>query len=158
MRARKFNWIDGLIIIAVVIVGLGIFWRMTGQVESATAKGGKFYYTVEVKALRQMGVDAIEKSIGKQFNMNDKARSDYMGILLNYEARLSQKEIEMENGKFVLAEIPERYDVTLFFEIDGQINDVGYWTPQLSNIGAGASVIMKSKYVHFEGNIGRVWE
>jgi len=155
---RKLNWVDGLIILAVIIVGLGVFWRMAGQVESATAKSGKFYYTVEVKALRQMGVDAVIKSGGKQFNMNDKARSDFMGYLVNWDVRPSQKEIEMENGKFVRAEIPERYDVTLVFEIDGQINDVGYWTPQLSNIGAGAKVIMKSKYVHFEGNIGKVWE
>jgi len=155
---RKLNWVDILIILVAIIVGLGIFWRMTGQVESATAKNSRFYYTVEVKALRQMGVDGIEKSVGKQFNMSDKARTDYMGKLSRYEARPSQKEIEMADGRFVPAEIPERYDVTLFFEIDGQINDVGYWTPQLSNIGAGAKVVLKSKFVYFEGHIGRVWE
>ncbi|MCL2739616.1 MAG: DUF4330 family protein [Oscillospiraceae bacterium] len=158
MKLRKPNWVDILIILAVIIVGLGIFWRMTGQVENATAKSSRFYYTVETQKLRQMGVDGIEKSVGKQFNMSDKARSDFMGTLLSYEARPAQKEIEMADGSWVWAEIPERYDVTLFFEIDGQVNDVGYFTPQLSNLGAGCKVILKSKFVYFEGHVGKVWE
>ena len=150
---RRFNWFDGLIILAIVIVAFGVVSRMTGQVQVATATGSKFFYTIEVKKVRQATVDAIGKSVGKKFNMNDKARTDDMGILLRYEVRPSTLEVEKANGEAVLAEISERFDVTLYFELEGQVNAVGYFTPQLSNIGAGSVVVIRSKFVQVRGSI-----
>lgn len=157
MRKRKFNWFDGLILVAVIIVAFGVYSRMTGRVQSATAVTSEFFYTVEIKKVRQATVDAMEKSVGAKFNMNDKARVDDMGILTGYEVRPSTLELEKANGEAVLAEIPERFDITLEFKLDGVVNDLGYYTPQLSNIGAGATVVIRSKFVQVQGSIGKVW-
>ena len=154
---RKFNWFDVLIVLAVVIVAFGVFSRFAGRVESATATANEFSYTVEIKKVRKATVDAIEKSIGSQFNMNDKARTDDMGFLTEFEVRPSTRELDKVDGTSVLAEIPERFDVTLSFDLNGVINDLGYYTPQLSNIGAGATVVIRSKFVQVQGSIGKVW-
>ena len=157
MKIRnKFNWFDILIILAIIIVAIGVFWRMTGQVQSATATSTKFTYTVEVQKVRQYTVDALNKSIGSKFNMNAPGRTDDMGILQKVDVRPAGKEIEMANGMAVFGTIPDRFDVTLTLELGGVVNNLGYFAPQLSNIGAGASVIVKSKFVQVQGSIGQV--
>jgi len=153
---HRFNWVDALIILAVIIVGIGVFWRMTGQVQGATSTSATFTYTVEVKEVRQMTVDAMQKSVGMKFNMNDKARVDDMGTLLSADVSPAMRPLAKANGDMVLAAVPERFDMVLTFQLNGQVNDLGYYTPQLSNIGAGASVIIRSKYVQVNGSIGKV--
>jgi|GEM_PF-3489450 len=153
---HRFNWVDALIIVAVIIVAVGVFWRMTGQVQSATSTSSTFTYTVEVKEVRQMTVDAMQKSVGMKFNMNDKARTDDMGTLQSVAVNPAMRPLSKANGDTVAAEVPDRYDMILTFQLNGQVNDLGYYTPQLSNIGAGASVIIRSKYVQVNGTIGFV--
>ena len=153
---HKFNWFDVLIILAVIIVAIGVFWRMTGQVQSATATSTAFSYTVKVQEIRQYSVDALNKSVGCKFNMNAPGRTDDMGVLQSVDARPASKEIDMMNGTAVAGDIPDRFDVTLTFRLNGVVNSLGYYTPQLSNIGAGASVIIKSKYVQVQGSVGAV--
>jgi len=153
---HRFNWFDVLIILAIVVVAIGVFWRMTGQVQSATATSAKFTYTVEVQEVRQYTVYAMNKSIGYKFNLNMPGKTDDMGTLLSVDAVPASKEIDMVNGTAVAGDIPDRFDVTLTLELNGVTNNLGYFTPQLSNIGAGSNVIVASKFGQVQGFIGTV--
>lgn len=150
---RKFNWVDIVIILAIVIIGMGVWARLGDTVERVTAAPTEFSYKVEVRKVRSFTVDALERSLGHEFNMDDRARTDDMGELIEIDVRPATEEVELANGTTRQAEIPNRYDVVLTLRVSGSVNDFGYFTPQLSNIGAGAKVVMTSKFARVQGHI-----
>ncbi|MDR1100793.1 MAG: DUF4330 domain-containing protein [Clostridiales bacterium] len=153
---KKFNWIDGIIILLVFVLGAGVWARFGGTVERTTAKTSEFTYKVDIQRVRQQSIDALYASVGAEFNMEDKARTDDMGTLVALDVRPAMREVELLDGHTVLSEVPKRFDATLTLSLRGNVNDYGFFTPQLSNIGAGAKVTMKSKYAKIQGNIAAV--
>jgi hypothetical protein len=150
---RKLNWVDLIIVLAVVIIGVGAWVRLGNRVERVAPMPTEFVYQVEVRKVRSFSVDALERSIGYPFNLDDRARSDDMGILEVIDVRPAMEEVELNNGTTRRVEIPNRYDVVLTMRINGSVSDIGYLTPQLSNIGAGAKIVFTSKFARVQGHI-----
>jgi uncharacterized protein (UPF0333 family) len=158
MVKRKINFVDTVIVLAVVIVAYGVFSRFGGQVEGSTSKSQEFYYTLQVKKVRQTTVDAVNKSINTKFNMNDKARQDDLGELVGVDVSGAKAEFEKTDGTWGEGVVPDRYDILLTFRIAGSMSEYGYLTPQLSNIGAGTTIVAKSKFAQVQGTILKVWQ
>ena len=153
---RRLNWVDLVIIAVVIVIGIGVWARLGGAVERVTAVPQEFVYQVFVQKLRAPSVEALEQSVGYPFKMDDRARQDDMGVLLDVEVMPAREELERADGTTVHAEIPQRFDVVLTLQVAGNVNDFGYFTPQLTNLGAGAEVIIASKYARVQGFIHEV--
>ena len=154
----KVNVIDLVVVIAVILCVAGVFLRFRGQAGKTIVKPDEFYYEVELKKVRKMTVDMLDKAKGTSFTLADKGRSDDMGVLMDYVVTPAVESIEMQDGTMIERVIPRRWDVRLTLKLNGKMNAGGYMTPQLMNIGAGKQFLLKSKWVSSSGRIVKVWQ
>ena len=154
----KVNVVDLVILLAVIVCVAGVFLRFRGNAGKTIVKMDEFCYEVELRKVRKMTVDVLDKAVGTKFFLADKGRSDDMGVLVSYEATPAVENIEMQDGTIVGRTIPNRWDVKLVLKLNGKVNDGGFLTPQLKAIGAGQEALLKSKWVTSHGRILRVWQ
>jgi hypothetical protein len=153
----KVSIVDAIVALAVIIVAVGIYIRFGGEAGKAVAEDVTFSYTMEVKELRQPSVDALQDSVGMEFFLNEKKDSD-MGTLTNVEVSPAMGIVEKTDGTTQMAEIPEKYDAILTFQMTGRVNDVGYYSPQLQAINVGTTYVIKSKLSTVFGIVTSIWE
>ena len=77
--------------------------------------------TYEIKQVRQVTVDAI--NVGDPIYHYDKGT--YIGKIITKDVKPYSEEVEYE-GKFVMAEIPEKYVVTIVVQADIEETDQYY--------------------------------
>lgn len=143
----KFNWVDALLIVMVIVLIFGAVSRFSGKIQEITASTHMVEYKVKAVGLRTISAEYLQQSMGMQFNMGEKARTDTLGTLVDFEIAPALSNIEMADGSIVAAERPERYDAILTLRLNATVNSSGYYTPQLSNIGVGSNFIIKNKYI-----------
>jgi hypothetical protein len=145
----KVSVVDAALVLVVLLALAGAYARFSG-VGKAVSASQAFTYAMRVDNIRDVSVAELKKSVGLTFGLNEKQQSE-MGELLSVEEFPATGIIELNNGGAVRAPIPERFDVVLKFKVDGRINEKGFYTPQLKEICAGATYVVKSKYVTVYG-------
>ena len=152
----KASIIDITIVVIVIIMCVGVYVRMSGTGNAVTASQ-EFFYTFKVDNVRQPAADALQKSVGHKFSLNEKQQSE-MGVLVSADVNQAYGIIEKSDGTVVSAEIPDRFDVTLTIKLAGRVNDKGYFSPQLREINSGSAYVIKSKFVTAFGTVQKVWQ
>jgi hypothetical protein len=129
--------------------------RIKGTATTAT-NSANFEYTINIYGVKEGAAKGFQASNDTDAFMADNARTDDLGKVVGVEVKPAKDFIEMADGTFTMAELPNRYDVTLTLQLKGTQNDRGYFTPQQSNIGSGGLILGRTKYVFFEGYVGGV--
>jgi hypothetical protein len=80
----KISIVDLAVIAAVVILLAGIYVRFLGGPTKTVVQSSDFYYTLEVKNIRESNLRGLEKSLNGRFYLNEKITSE-MGVLINIE-------------------------------------------------------------------------
>jgi hypothetical protein len=153
----KISIVDLAVIAAVVILLAGIYVRFLGGPTKTVVQSSDFYYTLEVKNIRESNLRGLEKSLNGRFYLNEKITSE-MGVLINIESSPAKRFLELTDGRTVDADLPERFDAILTFKLTGRVNDRGYFTPTLNHISSGISYNIKGKYSAVTGKVLKVWE
>ncbi|MCK9478144.1 MAG: DUF4330 domain-containing protein [Firmicutes bacterium] len=151
----KFNVIDLAVVIAILIIAAGVYVRFFGSPTKTVVQSTDFFYTFEVKSIRESNLIGLEKSINGKIYLNEKITSD-MGTLLKVESKPAVDLLETADGKQVLVNIPERFDAVLTIKLNGRINESGFFTPTLKHISAGIEYNIKSKWSAVFGKVLRV--
>lgn len=151
----KISIVDLIVVLAVLIAMGGIYVRFYGGPTKTVVQNSTFYYTMSVKNIRASNRDALLKSIGGNFYLNEKITGD-MGKLIDAETLPADTSLEKVTGEIITAKIPERYDMILTFEMNGKVNDRGYFSPSLEDISAGIAYNIKGKYSAVTGTIQSV--
>lgn len=153
----KISIVDLAVIIAVVIAFAGVYVRFFGGPTKTVVENSRFYYSLEVKNIRESNLNGLEKSLNGNFYLNEKISGE-MGRLIDIETSPSVNIIEKASGEVVSARVPDRYDAVLTFEMTGRVNDRGYFSPSLDHISAGIYYNIKGKWSAVTGKILSVWE
>lgn len=154
----KISIVDILIVLAVIVCIAGVYARFVAQPERVQIETKTFTYKVLVREIREMSVEGLEQSVGTTFLLNEKGRSDVLGTLIDVESRHYSEPIVKNDGTIVMAEMPSKYEVVLTMELDGIVNDSGYYTTDYKSIGVGADLLMTNKYISTSGKITEIVE
>ena len=154
----KISIVDILIVLAVIVCIVGVYVRFVAQPERVQIETKTFTYKVLVSEIREMSVEGLEQSIGTTFLLNEKGRSDVIGKLVDVESRHYSEPIVKNDGTTEMAEMPSKYEVILTMELDGIVNDSGYYTTDYKSIGVGADLLMMNKYISTSGKITEIVE
>lgn len=146
----KISIVDIIVILLAVLVFAGVYVRFTGNKGKAVVKNDTFNYTLNIENVRQATLDAIDDSVNTHF-YNSQKTGDDMGVLIGYEARPATRLVEKTDGTAVNAVVPDNHSITLMFEIQGKINDSGYYTSDMNKINVNSKYSIKSKYSAVEG-------
>ncbi len=150
----KVSIIDIIVVLAIVVAALGIYNRFVSSGSKVETVTQKIEYTMIVKGVRQGTVDALAKG-GKVYDAETK---EYFGEIIGSEHTVATDYEEMPNGEIVSVELPEKFDVTVTVNIDGKVNDSGYYTGTNAPITIGSRHVFYSKYAKTTGEIMSVKE
>ena len=153
----KISIVDALAVFAVIIVALGIYVRFFGGPSKTVVQSSKFMYTALVKSIRASNVEALEKSIGGSVWLDEKITAD-LGRLVSVEKMPATTFAETADGMVVKSPVPDRYDAVITVEINGKVNENGYFSQSLEHISAGAQYNFKTKWSAVVGVIQKVWQ
>ncbi len=151
----KISIVDILVIIAIIIGALGIYSRffVAGpKVETATSR---IEYTMKIREVRMGTVKALQDFKGP---VTDTTTKELLGEIVDVTYTDSVKALELSNGNLKASPLPERYDVTVTVQVDGKVNDSGYYTSNNLALTAGSSYVFTSKAAKTTGTIMDVYE
>ncbi|MDD4688270.1 MAG: DUF4330 domain-containing protein [Eubacteriales bacterium] len=152
----KISIVDILIVLAIIVCLVGVYVRFIAQPAAVQIKTQSFSYTVYVRDIRIMTLEGLEQSVGTKFLLGEKGRSDDIGVLKSVEPSSHMEPIVKNDGTVVMANAPLKYDALLTFEVNGTVNDSGYYTTDYKSIGVGADLIMENKYICTTGKVTEI--
>lgn len=151
----KVSIIDILAVLAILVIGFGIYTKFFVGNEKIATTSTQFEYKMKVSDVRIGTVDALKNYGG---DIYDTTTKEYLGKIVNVEYADAIKAAELSNGQLVESISPQRYDVTVTVRVDGNINNSGYYTANNQSICAGASHVFDAKAARTTGVILDVYE
>ena len=119
---KKFNWIDAVIILLVVAVGIGGVWFLKGRQAQQTANTNnvKIYVTVEMTK--------ITEEVAKSYKVGEKVTLGTTnvdtGVVTDVEYFPYTEDLEdYQNGVFKTAEFEGLYTANITMAVDGTETD-----------------------------------
>ncbi len=154
---HKFNSIDAAFLAAIAVAAAVLIAGFAGRNNTGGGTSDIFYYTIEVKNIRETAAAGLEKSVGLPFELYDKVTSD-MGELVDIRTTPAARAFEQPDGGVVMSGVPERLDAALTFKVAGRVDENGYYTRDGKEIGAGTVYNVKSKWAAVVGMATSVWQ
>ncbi len=145
----KFNVIDILAIILIIVVAVGIIVRFKSTITTAVKSDEGFVYTVKVSGVKDYTVEALKKK-GK---VTDKKSGMDLGEIVDVVVEPASTQVERANGKIVNAQQPERYTVNVTIKTRGKEAENSYITADSNELSVGRTTDLYTKYVHTTGKI-----
>lgn len=119
---KKFNWIDAVIILLVIAVGIGGVWFLKGRQAQQTANTNnvKIYVTVEMKE--------ITEDVAKAYKVGEKVTLGTTnvdtGVVTDVECVPYTEDIEdYQKGEFKSVEFEGLYTANITMAVDGTETD-----------------------------------
>lgn len=129
----KINILDFLIILFAAAVVFGAYTFFSGDSSEKVSQSSKLEYDFEITNVNQDFVDAINEGDP----IRDSTRGNFMGRVISKSSRkATMLNEDLINGRYVIAEVPNAYDVVITIEaaatitptnviVDGQEIKVG---------------------------------
>ncbi len=155
-KVMGFNLIDLLCVALIIVMAVGVYIRFFADNKTVVADS-EYYYTMEVKGIRQKALDQLNKSVNAPFTLDEKL-TDEMGVLISVVPSDSMIDYAKKNGEIIQVQNPDRYDVMLTFRMKGKVNDSGYYTPGLRGINLSTWYAVRSKWTVVFGQVVKVWQ
>ena len=132
----KINIIDLIIILLIILTAAGGYMFFSGGNNRQAVNTGKVVYDFEITNVNKDFVDAITPGDP----IRDSTRGNELGTVVSKSSRgATMLNEDLINGRYIIAEVPDAYDVVITIEADANI------TPANIIIG-GAEVKVGKKF------------
>ncbi|WP_461246935.1 DUF4330 family protein [Treponema sp. R6D11] len=141
---HKFTWFDAIIAVAVLAVVAGIFLRFSGRAKTVF-KHTPFEITLAIaEAPIYIGNEA-QDAVDKWLTLNEKSCTDNLGKIVSIDVQEEPiRYLEEQNGKTVFKKNPDLCRIIVKARCeDGYVDDKGFWTSSLFNLGVGQKIDVK---------------
>lgn len=123
MKKHKFTWIDGLVILVVLVLLAGTCIKFLFNDKTAvTAEESTFQYQLEINGIRQISVDCLQ--VGDILYDNEGKAE--VGTIIAIDVAPAETVIIQDDGTLVQGTSENRYDVVLTLEAQGT-KEAGYY-------------------------------
>lgn len=148
----KINVVDLCVVLA-VIVAIGVFFVKGNPDKVNTSNANSTVtYTVEIKAIREMSVNALKANADKSITENTEEKKN-LGVISDISVKTATGYIASKKGELVKSEYPDKYDVTLTIETTGLENEKGVYTESGKQLLIGEYISFIAEDVQTSGEI-----
>lgn len=151
-KAYKFNWIDALICLLLVVLAAGAMYKFSAAEHTSAANTETITYVVQIPAGKVTTVDCVQPGDV----LYDSDSGNAIGTVTEVIAEPALKEIPLPDGTCEWGAIDDRYDLYITVQADGTVNER---RERLVNrtyqIQIGAEHNMNTRYRSF---IGLIWD
>ncbi len=152
IKIWKLNILD-ITILFVLLLCLILFFtdksKATGEIESEQNQVSKFSYQVLISGVSETTGEVIKEGDV----LFDKVTSAPMGTITKIETTGAIGFLKTNQGEILAKEIPDKIDLILTVETDGNVKDGEYYANNLVRILVGGSKQLKTKYAMFIGEV-----
>ena len=145
----KISIIDFFVILIIIIGILGFGIRYISRAAKAARAVTDFKYVVEISNVRSYTVDALEK----KGTVTDLKGKSVVGEITDVDYMPMRVQSVKADGTPVLAEVPEKYAVTVTIEAEGHESDSGYFVGNDVELSVGTTMAMTTKYANTTGKV-----
>jgi len=145
----KLNIVDVILIIVILILIVGVIYKLSDKEISVSNNSHVFNYTVKVQNVRPTSADILK--VGDI--VYEKVSGTQIGKVINVESDVAQTDMEMYNGNIEKKEIDGRIDLLIEIQTDGIIKNNEYLANALIRILYGSNLQMQTKYLDCTGVI-----
>lgn len=136
----RINIIDFVIILLIILIAVGGYVFFFGGSDKQVTDTGKVMYDFEITNVNKDFVDAITPGDP----IRDSTRGNELGTVVSKVSRgATMLNEDLINGKYIIAEVPDAYDVVITIEANGNI------TP--ANVIVGGAEIKVGKKFFIKG-------
>lgn len=136
----RINIVDFVIILLIILIAVGGYMFFFGGDEKQVTDTGKVMYDFEITNVSKDFVDAITPGDP----IRDSTRGNELGTVVGKVSRgATMLNEDLINGKYIIAEVPDAYDVVITIEANGNI------TP--ANVIVGGAEIKVGKKFFIKG-------
>ena len=151
----KINIVDLVVVLVVIVAVVGVVATKMKLENSkiladesnmfikSSAQMEKLEIALQVKEVRAVTRDAIIVGDDVYLTANDKI----LGTVSKVESTPAIRTVVGNNGTVYTAEVPERYDVTIYVEVEGKKKEEGYYTESNVQILYGRDMGIKTSTV-----------
>ncbi len=151
----KISIIDLFVLLVIVVGVIGVFSTKSildkekvlsqsgNMLISSSKQADKLEIAFEVKGVRSFTKDAIVVGDNVFVVSNDRL----LGKVARVECVPSKRMVVTTKGKVYEAEVPERYDVTMYVETNGKKKEEGYFTDSNIKLIIGGEMEVKTTTV-----------
>ena len=151
----KISIIDILVVFAIAIAAFGVYSRFFAGNEKVQTASSCIEYTIRVSEVRIGTVNALKDFGGEVYDATTK---EYLGEIVDVKHTEATKGVMLASGQLKESVIPERYDVIVTVQVDGNVNNSGYYTATNQAIASGGDLIFCTKAAKTTGVIEDVYE
>lgn len=154
----RINVIDFLILLLIIGVFLAFYAKsMLSTKESSIAEDStpvSITYLVNVRSVRTPTVDSLKASIGKDIYAD--TTKPPIGKLEKIDVTGAEDFTVKDDGSYVKATIPDKYDVVLTLTVDGMENDDGIFREEDKPLLLSDSVVICTEDAQTSGEIIKI--
>ncbi len=145
----KLSIIDlAIVLVLILVVGVGYTMFFAGG-KNVDSTNNLVEYDIEITLKTKEYADVIK--VGD--DIRDSVKGNYLGKVIDVQVMPSTKVTEdLENGKYIQAEVPNRYDIVLTLEANGMVTSSSI-AAEGSQIAVGKRMYIKGKGYASEGYI-----
>ena len=149
MKQKKFNFVDMLVLVVVVIFAIGLFVRFNTPETKSVVTTTPYEITVKVSDVKSFTVDALKKST----TVINGESEEIIGEILSVEDSAFIDDLECADGEIISAPVPERYECLVKIKSECRENDTTFFAQDNSEIKVGSTLYINSKYVGTSGKV-----
>ena len=141
---KKISVVDVIIVVAVLAVLAGWFYRQTsGGLAPIIFPSTPFYVTIQGSGLRTFIVDAVD--VGDVVYRRHSRQP--LGRVIDIHVEMAQDLLHRSDGTVALVPVLGRYDIYITLEAVGSITEIGYFVGGNDHIARGSEVELVSNRV-----------
>ncbi len=123
MKKHKFNWVDGLVIVVIVLLIAGTCVKfLVLDRDTGAEKGVTFTYDLRIAGLRDVTVNALQ--VGD--TVYDNTGKGAVGVITDIAVSDAVTNINYPDGTVRQGTIEDRYDVVLTLSVSGTVSGDSY--------------------------------
>ncbi len=123
MKKHKFNWVDGLVIVVVLLLIAGTAVKfLVKDTTNINKAQEQFQYQLLIHGVRDITVDALQ--VGD--TVYDNEGKGAVGVISNIEVSDAPYVVSRPDGTMVQGTMEDRYDVVLTLDAQGEPTDQTY--------------------------------
>jgi len=150
MKKGKFNWVDGLVILLVVLLIAGAVYKFRGNsVTNSAVPMEQVSYTVGISGVRSGMVDAIREGD----TVFDGDSGNAVGTITKVEVSECRTTMAKDDGTVVWVPKEDRYDVVITVEAWATVNGDTCMVNRIYQLNVGSNRSLYTKYASWTGRI-----
>jgi len=160
----KISIIDIAVVLVIILAVLGgiVMYNHTESKKISSTENSLITDTNNLSDICvEFQLSNIRDITKKAISINDKIYSadtgKYIGEIIRIDSKPFRNTITGTDGTMVFADVPEKYDLTLYVKVSGRQTDMGFYSSENTHFAVGDAMTIKTETVKTSPIIKKVY-